>query len=254
MLTGEKNPTARGSEGPLLNLPLLKLVCHEMGNGLAILSGYRHLLQRSITLQAGEAVPPEPEVWQQRNEQWLGYLRAMHDRETLLNDFLAQLRGLSPGELPEHFCQNFGRADLRMIVGGVIERLAPLFPAQTLNVHMPSQPLFIRCDAFWLEVALEHIISHTIAVHTASTPIEINLEQSNGLTHLVQEARVTLQIKRAHPTPLPESTKPSGPWPGDLEICFGMCRVVFQEHGGLVWWEQGAEQTEVLYLTLPLVE
>ena len=93
MATGESDVVKRISESPI-NFTLLTLILHELGNGLGVLSGYRHLLQRAISLQAQETAPPEPDVWRHLNEQWLGYLQIMDQREMLLNDFLAQLRAL----------------------------------------------------------------------------------------------------------------------------------------------------------------
>src|SRR5438876_1045855 len=95
MVISENHPATDRSEHPI-NGTLLMLIHHELGNGLAVLSGYRRLLERAIEFQAHEMLPPEPEVWRQRNAQWAGYLRVMHDREVLLQDFLALLRELSP--------------------------------------------------------------------------------------------------------------------------------------------------------------
>src|SRR2546426_7687782 len=189
MTKGESNVVKHISEGPI-NSALWKQIHHELGNGLAVLSGYRHLLQRAISLQAQEPAPPEPDVWRQRNEQWLSYLHIMHDRETLLHDFLARMRALSLGESYERFCQRFVRADLVVVLRRVIERLVPLYPDQTLRVHMPIQALFIMCDPFCIELILEHIIDHTIAAHTASTPIDIRLEPSTASSPMVQEANI----------------------------------------------------------------
>lgn len=259
MLTDENNQTARGGERPPFNAPLLKLVHHEMGNGLAVLSGYRCLLQRAISCQACEDVPPKPEVWRQQNEQLLGYLRAMRDREALLNDFLVQLRELSPGAAPEHLCQNFVRDDLGLIFGRVAERIAPLFPDKTLHIHLPGQPLFILCDVFWLEVTLEHVTSHTIAAHMTSTPIELSLEQASDPTCPLRNAKIAIQIE-GMPLDSPEENEdPSGPWSqapdlSDQEICFAMCREVLQEHGGRAWWQRRSGRTKLLCLAVPLVE
>lgn len=258
MATGESNLVKRISESPI-NSTLLTLIHHELGNGLAVLSGYRHLLQREISLQAQETVPPEPNVWRHRNEQWLGYLHIMHDRETLLNDFLAQLRALWPVATYERLSQSFVRADLVVLLRKVIERLVPLYPDHTLRVHLSVQSLFIMCDPFWIELVLEHIMSHTIAAHTASTPVDISLEPSTDSSHMVQEAKIAIHIKRTLPGPNPRREEVSETWsqvlsPDDRELCFAICREVLQEHGGRIWNEQGGEQEEIVFLALPLVE
>jgi hypothetical protein len=82
----------RNRSDGLIHYSLLEVVIHVMGNGLATISGYTQLLQRAISTQAQEAFSPEWEVWQQYNERWLRYVQTMRQSETLLNDFLSQLR------------------------------------------------------------------------------------------------------------------------------------------------------------------
>src|SRR5258708_25454178 len=185
MTKGESNLVKRISKGPI-NSTLWKQIHHELGNGLAVLSGYRHLLQREISLQAQETAPPEPDVWRHRNEQWLSYLHIMHDRETLLHDYLAHLRALSLGATSERFCQRFVQADLVVVLRRVIERLVPLYPDHTLRVHIPIQAPFIMCDPFCIELVLEHIMSHTIAAYTASPPTTIPLAPSTPSSPIFQ--------------------------------------------------------------------
>jgi len=258
MATDESNVVKRISESPI-NSTLLRQIHHELGNGLAVLSGYRHLLQREISLQAQETAPPEPDVWRHRNEQWLRYLHNMQDRETLLNDFLAQLRALWPVATHERLSQSFVRVDLVVLLRKVIERLVPLYPDHTLRVHLSVQSLFIMCDPFWIELVLEHVMNHTIAAHTASTPVDISLEPSTDSSHMVQEAKIAIHIKRTLPGPNPRREGVSEMWsqvlsPDDRKLCFAICREVLQEHGGRIWKERGGEQEEIAFLALPLAQ
>lgn len=253
----EDNLIKRINEIPF-NATLLKLIHHELGNGLAVLSGYRSLLQRSISAQAHADAPPDREGWRHRNEQWLGYLRIMHDREKLLDDFLAQLRALSPGMSLDRLCQNFVQEDLVVLLDHVIERLAPLYPDRTLRVHFPVQSLSFNCDPFWINVVLEHIFRHTIAAHSASSPIDITLELSGRhVSHAVQEARIAIRIQRELSESHPAHEGLGGMWSqvlgqGDGELCSSMCSEVLQEHGGRAWKEKGQGQEEIACLALPL--
>ncbi|HKF37080.1 MAG TPA: hypothetical protein VKB35_09285 [Ktedonobacteraceae bacterium] len=56
MATSESDLVKRIREAPI-NYTLLKLLHHEFGNGLAVLSGYRQLLQRAIWARAQEPFP-----------------------------------------------------------------------------------------------------------------------------------------------------------------------------------------------------
>lgn len=259
MGTVEDHPATRSNESPI-NATLLKLIHHELGNGLAVIAGYRHLLQRAIARQIQEAVPPELETWRQQNEQWLGYLQTMHEREKLLNDFLAQLRELSPGAASEPFCRNMVQADLVVVLGRVIERLVPLFIDQSLRVSLPGRALFVQCDLFWLGLVLEHVLSHTISACPAFTPVEITLAPSTNPAYSAQEAIIALWIGRADPAAsrseredAPESWAPALSQ-SDWDLCFAMCREVLQEHGGRIWREWGKAQEELIFLALPLKE
>lgn len=259
MGTGKINPIESINESPI-NVTLLKLVHHELGNGLAVLSGYRTLLQRAISAQEQEVSPPDQEVWHQRNEQLLGYLHIMQNRETLLNDFLTQLRELSPGVTYDRFCQNFVHSDLVVLLKHVIERLVPLYPDRTLHVHLPVQELSIMCDPFWIEVTLEHVIKHTIAAHAASSPVDIRLDLSDDYPrHLVQEAKIAIRIKRTLADGHLAKEGLAEMWAPVLnynegEWCSAMCHEILQEHGGRIWSEQSGEQEETIFLTLPLMK
>lgn len=247
MATSESDLVKSIREAPI-NYALLKLIHHEVGNGLAVLSGYRRLLQRAISTQTQEAFPPTWDVWQDRKEHWLGYLQTMHNREMRLKDLLVQLRELSPGATDEPLCQNFVRTDLVVLLGQVIEQLVPLSPDHIVQVTMPAQPLFIMCDPFWMQVLLEHVIN---AEHTDIMPAEIHLEPFPN--HMGREAKITLRLRSDLPGPASgrEGRFEAQVWvQGEAEACSALCHEILHEHGGQIW----SEQEGSLSLALPLVE
>lgn len=247
-MAASKSDLVKGIREAPINYALLKLIHHEVGNGLAVLSGYRRLLQRAISTQAQEAFPPTQDVWQYRNEQWLGYLQTMQDREMRLNNLLVQLRELSPGATDEPLCQNFVRTDLVVLLGRVIEQLVPLSADYIVQVTMPAQPLFIMCDPFWMEVLLEHVIN---VGHTDTMPAEIRLEPFPN--HMGREAKITLRLRSDLPrrTPGREGRFEAQVWvQGETEVCSALCHEILHEHGGRIW----SEQEGSISFALPLVE
>jgi signal transduction histidine kinase len=252
------NVGRRISDGPISSL-LLEMILHEMGNGFAVISGYTHLLQRAVSTQAQAAFPPELDVWQQQNERWLFYLQTMRHREALMNDFLAQLRELSPMATKERFSQCFVRTDLVLLLGRIIERLAPLHQDRTMQIHLPVQPLYVMCDLLWIELVLEHVINHTLDAHMLSTPVDIWIEHYEDPSKMLQEARIGIRINRGPIRQKSGTEERFETWSQalgtrDQDVCIAVCREVLREHGGRIWNEQEAEQEEIVYLALPQVE
>lgn len=243
MTLSERDLVKRVRDGPV-NYALLKLIHHEVGNDIAVLSGYRQLLQRALLMQEQEASPP-------MNEQLLAYLRTMQEREIRLNNLLFQLRELSPGARDEPLCQNFVQIDLVVLLRRVIEQRVPLCPDHILQTSMPAQPLFIRCDPFWMEVLLEHIINYIIVGHTDPIPAEIYLERFPN--HMGREAKMTLRLRKDLPK-LPSGREGEfavqlrALYKDETEVCLAMCHEILHEHGGRIW----NEQEGMISLALPL--
>ena len=245
-------------DGPINSL-LLEMILHEMGNGFAVISGYTQLLQRAVSRQAQAAFPPELDVWQQQHERCLGYLQIMQYRETLLNDFLAQLRELSPQATKERFSQCLARTDLVLLLKRIIDRLAPLHPDRTIQTHLPVQPLYVMCDLLWIELVLEHVINHTLDAHTLSTPVVIGIEHYADPSKMFHEVRIGIRIKRGLLGQKSGTEERFETWSQTLgkreqDVCIAVCREVLQEHGGRIWSERKAKQEEIVYLALPQVE
>jgi signal transduction histidine kinase len=252
MAISESDLVKRIREAPV-NYALLKLIHHELGNGMAVLSGYRQLLQRAISTQAQEAFPPTQDVWQYRNEQWLGYLQTMQDREMRLNNLLVQLRELSPGATDKPLCQNFVRTDLVILLGRVIEQRVPLSPGHIVQVTMPAQPLFIMCDPFWMGVLLEHVFNYIIVGHTDPMPAEIHLEPFPN--HMGREAKITFRFRSDLPRLTSEreggfEAQLKAFEQSEVEFCLAICHEILREHGGQIW----SEQEGIISLVLPLAE
>jgi hypothetical protein len=252
MATNESDLVKRVREAPI-NYTLLKLIHHILGNGLAVLSGYRHLLQHAISTQAQEAFPPTQDVWHYRNEQWLGYLQTMHDREIFLNTLLVQLRELSPGATDEPLCRNFVRTDLVVLFRRVIEQRVPLHPDHILQTNMPAQSLFIRCDPFWIGVLLDHLINYIVVGHTDPMPTEIHLESFPN--HIGREAKITFRFRSDLPRLTPGRKREFEAQlraleQGEHEACLALCHEILHEHGGRIW----SEQEGSISLALPLAE
>ncbi len=249
MNTDESDAVRRLTEAPL-NHGLVKLIQHELGNGLAVLSGYRQLLQRSIQ----EAFQSTSGACRDQGERWSGYLHIMQAREKRLNDLLLQLRELSPETIDEPLCQNIVRTDIVALCKQIIEQRVPLSPAGILQVSLPAQPLFIRCDPFWIQVLFEHIFfNYKLARQIDKQPAEIRLEpfaEARG-----RAVKITLRIQSGSPELTPAK---EGEFPVQIqeleqdeeEVCLALCHEILHEHAGQVW----SEQTGGVALTFPLAE
>ena len=241
MAISESDLVKRIREAPI-NYALLKLIHHEFGNGLAVLSGYRHLLQQAISARA------------QENERELGYLRTMQDREIRLNNLLVQLRKLSPGAADEPLCQHFVRTDLVVLLGLVIEQRVLLCPNCVSQVSTPVQSLFIMCDPFWMQVLFEHVLfNYRIVGHTDPLPAEIHLEPFPN--SMGREAKITLRLRSDLPRRTPEREREFEALvqqleQDELEACLALNHEILHERGGHLW----SEQEGSLSLALPLAE
>lgn len=251
MVTSGGEAVERIRKAPI-NHGLIKLIQHELGNGLAVLSGYRQLLQRAISAPSQAASPLTQDGYRDRDERWSGYLRTMQDRETRLNRLLVQLRELSPETIDEPLCQNMVQTDLVVLLRQVIEQRIPLCSEYPLQVSMPAQPLFVRCDPFWMQVLFEHVFfNHMIVRQTTIMSAEIHLESfpaSRG-----QEAKITLRILSELPELVPAragefETRIRGLEQEEVEACLALCHQILHEHGGQIW----DEQERGISLTLPL--
>jgi hypothetical protein len=115
------------------------------------------------------------------------------------------------------------------------------------------------CDLLWIELMLEHVINHTVDAHTLSTPVVIGIEHFEDPSKMLQEARIGIRIKRGLLSQKSGTEEGFETWSQtldtrDQDVCIAVCREILLEHGGRIWIEQEAEQEEIVYLVLPLVE
>lgn len=253
-----KNNTNALSVSNFDNYSLAEIMHHMIGNGLAVISGYTQLLLRDMAAQEKEAAPLDVERLAQRDEKWMSYLRTMKQSEEELNHFLIQLRDCSLTTTKRSLNEHRVKIDLVPLCKQIIEKLAPLYKKRTLQTQLPVQPLYVRCNRLWIALALETIVNHTIAAHTASTPVIIGVEAYHDRSNHLHEARIEIHITRESMEQRSGTEEIFEMWSHMLDergqdICVALGGGILREHGGRLWSEQEAEQREVVYAALPLV-
>jgi signal transduction histidine kinase len=254
-----KNDQIELSISNLDNYSLAEIMYHIIGNKLASISGYTQLLLRRAAAQEKETAPLDLGRVAQRNEKWLSYLRAMKQSEEELNNFLVQIRGCSLAMTKRSFSQHLVKTDLVPLFKQTIEKLTLLYKDCTLQTQLPLQPLYVRCNHLWMVLALETIINHTIAAHTASTPVVISVEEYTDLSNTLHQARIGIHITRGPREQKSGREEIFEMWSHrrnerGQDVCVALCGGILREHGGRLWSEQGAEQREVVWAALPLVK
>lgn len=243
----------------LANYSLVEIVHHIVGNKLAIISGYTQLLLREGTAQGKETSLLDLEKVAQREEKRLSYLRSMKQSEEEMNRFLVQLRGCSLATAEGSFHEHLVKTDLVSFFKQCIENLAPLYTSCTLQTHLPGQPLYVLCSHVWMTLVLEHIVTHTVAAHTASTPVIIEVEECTDPSDNLYTAKIGIHLTRGS-TEQQVGTEETFEMRShtldekDRDLCIALCGAILREHGGRLGRQQEAEQREVVSITLPLVK
>ncbi|HEX4203522.1 MAG TPA: hypothetical protein VHZ51_04865 [Ktedonobacteraceae bacterium] len=243
----------------LVDHSLIEIIQHEVGNGLTIISGYAQFLQRELDKQAQAASPPELDVWKRHNERWLSYVQTIRQRETQLHEFLTQLCELSSHMAKKEFSKCFVQTDFVLLLKRTIERLALLYEGHTIQVYLPDQPIYIRCDLLWMELVVEHVIAHTIVFYARSAPVDIRLERYKDPFTPLHNARLEVRVCRGPIKQTLETVGPHEAWlqavsKEEEDLCVALCDEIMREHGGRIWHEQDADQREIVYVSLPLIE
>lgn len=254
-----KNDTNELSISSLDNYSLVEMMHHIVGNELAIISGYTQLLLREAAAQEKETSLLDLERLTQRNEKWLSYLWAMKQSEEHLNNFLLQFRDCSVATTKKSFNEHLVKTDLVSLCRQIIEKLASLYKDGTLQTQLPVQSLYVMCNHLWTGLALETIINHTIAAHTASTPVVIRVEVYNDLSNDLHEARIDIHITRGSMKQKSGTKEIFEMWSHmrnerDQDVCVALSAGILREEGGRLWREQEGEQREAVYAALPLVK
>lgn len=244
----------------LANYSLLEIIHHEIGNGLAVITGYTRFLQRLEFAYEQQCFCLKQDKKAQFHEKREFYLHAISQRETQLNDFLANIRRLSLYPAHTRFCQNLTKTDLVLVLKRITDRILPLYKNQKVHILCPSEPLYILCDPPWIELVYEHLINHNMAFHRKSTPVKIDLKRCLDPSHTFQEARIEMHITPRSPKRRPVAGENVfETWAQtldqrDQDVCWALCSEILQEHGGRVWSEQEPGRKESTYVALPLNE
>lgn len=254
-----KHDTNELSPSNLDNYSFTEIMHHVVGNKLAVIFGYTQLLLREAAAQGKEASLLDLGKLAQRNEKRLSYLRAMKQSEEELNTFLVELRGCSLAMAERSFHEHLVKTDLVPLCKQFIENLALLYKDRTLQIQLPVQPLYVLCNHLWMTLVLEHIVTPTIADHTASTPVIIDVEEYTDPSSDLHIARIEIHITRGSieqklGTEEFFEMRPHSLDERDRDLCMALCSAILREHGGRYWSEQEAEQREVVYIVLPLVK
>jgi hypothetical protein len=253
-----KHDTNERSLTSLEDYSLAEIMHHIVGNDLAVISGYTQLLLREVAAQEKEPSLLDVERVAQRREKRLSYLRTMKQREEALNTFLAQLHGCSLAITKRHFNERLVKTDLVPLCKQIIKNLAPLYKDRTLQTQLPVQPLYVRCNRVWTTMALEHVVNHAIADHTASSPVVIGVNEYVDPSNDLHTARIGIHITSGPMEHEPGTEEIFEMWSQsygrDRDVCTALCGGVLREQGGRYWHEQEAEQREIVYATLPLVK
>lgn len=243
----------------LANYSLLEIMNHAVGNGLAVITGYTYLLQRSILFAEQPCSSGKRETETQHRTKEAFYVQAISQRETELNDFLIHMRDFSRYPTHTRFPQNVARTDVILLGERVVDQLLPLYTYQKVQLHWPAQPLYIRCDPPWIALVVEHLLSHNLAFHDGSEPAEIELFSYQDPSRHVREARMGIHICIRTPKRRPVAEgQVFEAWAQtlnqrDQDVCMALCAEILQEHGGRTWSEQKEGRKKSMYISLPLM-
>lgn len=244
-------------ESSLANYSLVEIVHHIVGNKLAIISGYTQLLLREGTAQGKETSLLDVETVAQREEKRLSYLRSMKQSEEAMENFLFHLRGCSLATAEKSFHEHLVKTDLVSFFKQCLENLALLYTNRTLQTHLPGLPLYVLCSHVWMTLVLEHIVTHTVAAHTASTPVVIEVEECTDPSNNLHTARIGIHFTRGSTEQQAEETfemRSHTLDEKDRDLCLALCGAILREHGGHLERQQEAEQRVVVSIALPLVK
>ncbi|GHO47101.1 hypothetical protein [Ktedonospora formicarum] len=242
-----KKTTCKTLKENLTQYSLLEILHHEVGNGLAVISGYTQMLQRARFSSSSL-----------ESEASCAYLTKLEQRMVQLNEFLTHIRKFVFQPSDTRFCEKLITTDLAILVQQVFERLAPLYAEKPIEVHFPSQQLCVRCDVLWIEFVLEHVLSHNMAFHEGPSSLHLTLECHKTAVQERGEARMGIHIcmrhpKRSHVT----RSDIFGSWSQtldqhDQDICMSLCEDILQMHGGRIWSELKSRRMFSMYIALPL--
>ncbi len=129
-------------------------VAHDLRNPLSVMS-------LSLELLAADVTPQNQLVCDRARRQ-------VARIERMVGDFLS-LAAIDAGELELSLHVH----DLKVIVAEAVQD-------DRVSVHLPEQPVLVRCDALRIEQVIENLVSNALKYSPRDTPVEVELTLVSG--------------------------------------------------------------------------
>lgn len=201
----------------------------------AFLAGIAHDLRNPLSalklslagIPTDKPLPPEPRV--RRTLETLG--RQLTRIERMVDDFL-DIAKIEAGELELHREQH----DARIL----IQRVAELFEAtaygERLDIRLPQEPVFMRCDGLRIEQVVSNLVSNALKYSADDTKVVVALRAAPELAVIeVSDAGpgISEQEQAQLWTPFRRGQRAAAHAPG-LGLGLFMVRRIVEAHGGRV--------------------